>query len=416
MKICVFTLGCKVNFYESDSLINELNKLGYETTNKLEYADIYILNTCCVTNEGERKSRQLIARCKSYNENAKILVCGCASQKNPEQFKEKNVSVIIGNSNKAEIINLINEENYKNLSELPLCYVDNMQSASQRVRAYLKVQDGCNNFCSYCIIPYVRGRSRSRNIESVKQEAQNLSKTCAEIVLTGINLSDFKPSLIELIESLKELPSRIRLGSLEVNVITDDFMQRLKNINNFCPQFHLSMQSGSNEVLKKMNRHYTKEEYLEKVRLIKKYFPYASITTDLIVGFPTETEEYFLESLETVKKAEFFMVHCFPYSKREGTVASKMPQILNSIKKERVKIVENLAKSLHEKYLNLLKDNNVKQNLLIEEVVSIDDKKYFVGHSEYFVKCYLEFNEKYKENDIISVIIEDIFKDGVIVK
>lgn len=416
MKICVFTLGCKVNFYESDSLINELNKLGYETTNKLEYADIYILNTCCVTNEGERKSRQLIARCKSYNENAKILVCGCASQKNPEQFKEKNVSVIIGNSNKAEIINLINEENYKNLSELPLCYVDNMQSASQRVRAYLKVQDGCNNFCSYCIIPYVRGRSRSRNIESVKQEAQNLSKTCAEIVLTGINLSDFKPSLIELIESLKELPSRIRLGSLEVNVITDDFMQRLKNINNFCPQFHLSMQSGSNEVLKKMNRHYTKEEYLEKVRLIKKYFPYASITTDLIVGFPTETEDYFLESLETVKKAEFFMVHCFPYSKREGTVASKMPQILNSIKKERVKIVENLAKSLHEKYLNLLKDNNVKQNLLIEEVVSIDDKKYFVGHSEYFVKCYLEFNEKYKENDIISVIIEDIFKDGVIVK
>lgn len=416
MKICVFTLGCKVNFYESDSLINELNKLGYETTNKLEYADIYILNTCCVTNEGERKSRQLIARCKSYNKNAKILVCGCASQKNPEQFKEKNVSVIIGNSNKAEIINLINEENYKNLSELPLCYVDNMQSASQRVRAYLKVQDGCNNFCSYCIIPYVRGRSRSRNIESVKQEAQNLSKTCAEIVLTGINLSDFKPSLIELIESLKELPSRIRLGSLEVNVITDDFMQRLKNINNFCPQFHLSMQSGSNEVLKKMNRHYTKEEYLEKVRLIKKYFPYASITTDLIVGFPTETEECFLESLETVKKAEFFMVHCFPYSKREGTVASKMPQILNSIKKERVKIVENLANSLHEKYLNLLKNNDAKQNLLIEEVVNVDDKKYFVGHSEYFVKCYLEFNEKYKENDIISVKIEDIFKDGVIVK
>lgn len=416
MKICVFTLGCKVNFYESDSLINELNKLGYETTNKLEYADIYILNTCCVTNEGERKSRQLISRCKSYNENAKILVCGCASQKNPEQFKEKNVSVIIGNSNKAEIISLINEENYKNLSELPLCYIDNMQSASQRVRAYLKVQDGCNNFCSYCIIPYVRGRSRSRKIESVKQEAQNLSKTCAEIVLTGINLSDFKPSLIELIESLKNLPSRIRLGSLEVNVITDDFMQRLKNIDNFCPQFHLSMQSGSNEVLKKMNRHYTKEEYLEKVNLIKKYFPYASITTDLIVGFPTETEEYFLESLETVKKAEFFMVHCFPYSKREGTVASKMPQILNSIKKERVKIVENLAKSLHEKYLNLLKDHSVKQNLLIEEVVSIDDNKYFVGHSEYFVKCYLKFNEKYKENDIISVKIEDIFKDGVVVK
>lgn len=413
MKICVFTLGCKVNFYESDSLINELNKLGYETTNKLEYADIYILNTCCVTNEGERKSRQLISRCKNFNENAKILVCGCASQKNPDQFKEKNVSVIIGNSNKAEIINLINEENYKVLNELPLCYVDNMQSFSQRVRAYLKVQDGCNNFCSYCIIPYVRGRSRSRSIESVKKEALDISKSCAEIVLTGINLSDYKPSLIELIESLNDVPSRLRLGSLEVNVITEDFMQRLSKIKNFCPQFHLSLQSGSNFVLKKMNRHYTKEEYLEKVRLIKKYYPFASITTDLIVGFPGETDEYFSESLQTVKDAEFFMVHCFPYSKREGTVASKMPQVLNSEKKERLKQVENLASTLHDNYINKLKENNIKQNLLIEEVVEFDDQKYFVGHSEYFVKCYLDYTDKYKENDVVEVIVKEKFKDGV---
>ncbi len=413
MKICVFTLGCKVNFYESDSLINELNKLGYETTNKLEYADIYILNTCCVTNEGERKSRQLISRCKNFNENAKILVCGCASQKNPEQFKEKNVNVIIGNANKAEIVDKINEENYKQLSELPLCYVDNLHSASQRVRAYLKVQDGCNNFCSYCIIPYVRGRSRSRDLKSVLLEAQDLSKNCAEIVLTGINLSDYKPSLIELIENLKDVPSRLRLGSLEVNVITDDFMQRLVNIKNFCPQFHLSLQSGSNSVLKKMNRHYTKEEYLEKIDLIRKYYPYASITTDLIVGFPTETDECFLESLQTVKKAEFFMVHCFPYSKREGTVASKMPQVLNKVKKERLKQVENVASSLHDKFILKLKENNVEQNLLIEEKVTIDGIEYYVGHTEYFVKCYLKNNNKFKENDIVKVKILEKFNDGV---
>lgn len=413
MKICVFTLGCKVNFYESDSLINELNKLGYETTNKLEYADIYILNTCCVTNEGERKSRQLISRCKNFNENAKILVCGCASQKNPEQFKEKNVNVIIGNANKAEIIDKINEENYKQLSELPLCYVDNLHSASQRVRAYLKVQDGCNNFCSYCIIPYVRGRSRSRDLKSVLLEAQDLSKNCAEIVLTGINLSDYKPSLIELIENLKDVPSRLRLGSLEVNVITDDFMQRLVKIKNFCPQFHLSLQSGSNSVLKKMNRHYTKEEYLEKIDLIRKYYPYASITTDLIVGFPTETDECFLESLQTVKKAEFFMVHCFPYSKREGTVASKMPQVLNKVKKERLKQVENVASNLHDKFILKLKENNVEQNLLIEEKVTIDGVEYYVGHTEYFVKCYLKNNNKFKENDIVKVKILEKFNDGV---
>lgn len=413
MKICVFTLGCKVNFYESDSLINELNKLGYETTNKLEYADIYILNTCCVTNEGERKSRQLISRCKNFNEKAKILVCGCASQKNPEQFKEKNVNVIIGNANKAEIIDKINEENYKQLSELPLCYVDNLHSASQRVRAYLKVQDGCNNFCSYCIIPYVRGRSRSRDLKSVLLEVQDLSKNCAEIVLTGINLSDYKPSLIELIENLKDVPSRLRLGSLEVNVITDDFMQRLVKIKNFCPQFHLSLQSGSNSVLKKMNRHYTKEEYLEKIDLIRKYYPYASITTDLIVGFPTETDECFLESLQTVKKAEFFMVHCFPYSKREGTVASKMPQILNKVKKERLKQVENVASNLHDKFILKLKENNVEQNLLIEEKVTIDGIEYYVGHTEYFVKCYLKNNNKFKENDIVKVKILEKFNDGV---
>lgn len=413
MKVCVFTLGCKVNFYESDSLINLLNNEGFQTTNKLEYADVYILNTCCVTNEGERKSRQLVTRCRSFNNKAKIIVCGCASQKNAKQFEDLGVDVVVGNGYKSEIVKLINQEKLVNIKTLPKEYVDDMQSESQRVRAYLKVQDGCNNFCSYCIIPFVRGRSRSRDIFSVKREAERLSKTCAEIVLTGINLSDYKPSLIELIESLGDINSRIRLGSLEVNVITEEFLDRLFKVKNFCPHFHLSLQSGSSKVLKEMNRHYTKEEYLEKIKMIKKHFPMASITTDLIVGFPTETDEDFLESIDTIKKAEFFMVHCFPYSMREGTKASLMPQVLNSVKKQREKVVLNCVKELNEKYVEKLKTNFVWQNVLIEEEVMIENNKFFVGHSEYFVKCYIDFDEKFKINDIVCCEIEKIFNDGV---
>ena len=271
-------------------------------------------------------------------------------------------------------------------------------------------------FCSYCIIPYVRGRSRSREISSIVSEAENLSKTCNEIVLTGINMSDFKPSLIDVLESLSGVKARIRISSLEVNVITEDFLNRLSKLNNFCPHFHLSLQSGSDSVLKKMNRHYTSTEYLNKVSLIKKYFPYASITTDVIVGFPTESEENFAESLETIKKAEFFMVHCFPYSIRVGTPASKMPQVLNSVKKQRVKIVESLSKILGENYINKLKQNNVTQNVILEEIIELYSKKYFVGHSQYFVKCYIPYSESYHENDIISVKINEFFEEGVICK
>ncbi|MBE5746460.1 MAG: tRNA (N(6)-L-threonylcarbamoyladenosine(37)-C(2))-methylthiotransferase MtaB [Clostridiales bacterium] len=415
MKICVFTLGCKVNFYESEGLITELTNIGYECTNKLEYADIYILNTCAVTNEGERKSRQLVTKVRQLNQNAKIIICGCASQKNSKQFEDLNVNIVVGNGYKKEILNLLNKEKYIETKILPKEYTEEFLASPQRVRAYLKVQDGCNNFCSYCIIPFLRGRSRSRNLENIINEAKILSKMCGEIVLTGINLSDYKPSLIELIESLKNINSRIRLGSLEVNVITEKFLNRLKKIENFCPHFHLSLQSGCTEILQKMNRHYTKEEYLQKVELIKKYFPFASITTDLIVGFPTETEDNFKESLDTLDKAEFMNVHCFPYSMRDGTKASKMVQILNSVKHERVKEVQQLTSKLFDKYINKLKNDNVTQNLLIEEVVFIDNEKYFVGHTEYFVKCYLKYCDLLKENDIIKVNIKEKFKDGVLV-
>lgn len=413
MKICVFTLGCKVNFYESDGLIAELNNLGYDTTNKLEYADIYILNTCCVTNEGERKSRQLVTRVRHFNKDAKIIVCGCASQKNSKQFEDKNVNVIFGNGHKKEIINYINEENLKHLEKIPTEYNEEFLTTKTRVRAYLKVQDGCNNFCSYCVIPFVRGRSRSRGLDFVLDEAKKMSENANEIVLVGINLSDYKPSLIELIESLKDVKSRLRLGSLEVNVVTDEFLTRLKKVENFCPHFHLSMQSGCNEILEKMNRKYTKEEYISKVELIRKYFPNASITTDVIVGFPTETDDNFNETVETIKKVKFFNMHIFPYSIREGTKASKMYQVSSEIKAKRVKKLEEINSSLFDEYIFSLINNNVEQNLLIEEEVEIDGKKYFVGHSEYFVKIYVEKNEKLKENDIIKVKIKEKFLDGV---
>ena len=412
MKICVFTLGCKVNFYESDGIIAELNNLGYETTNKLEYADVYILNTCCVTNEGERKSRQLVTRARHFNKDAKIIVCGCASQKNSKQFEDKNVNVIFGNGHKKEIIDYINEQNFKNLSKIPTEYSEEFLTTKTRVRAYLKVQDGCNNFCSYCVIPFVRGRSRSRSLDYVRNEAKILSENASEIVLVGINLSDFKPSLIELIENLNDIKSRIRLGSLEVNVVNDEFLIRLAKIDNFCPHFHLSMQSGCNEILSKMNRKYTKYEYLEKVSLIRKYFPNASITTDVIVGFPTETDDNFLETVDTIKKAKFFNMHIFPYSIREGTKASKMQQVSSEVKEKRVKILEALNNELFDNYINSLIKNEVEQNLLIEEEVNIDGNLYFVGHSEYFVKIYIKKDEKYKENDIIKVKIKEKFLDG----
>jgi len=416
MKVCVLTLGCKVNFYESEGLIAELNNLGLDTTNKLEYADIYIINTCAVTNEGERKSRQQISKVRLLNPNAKIIVCGCASQKNYEQFEKLNVSVIYGNGYKKDIINALYQEKYYIFPKLPTEYKEEFLVAPQRVRAYLKVQDGCNNFCSYCIIPYLRGRSRSRNLQNVIKEAEFLSNKCGEIVLTGINLSDYKPSLINLVESLSHLKSRIRFGSLEVNVITEEFLQRLKNIENFCPHFHLSLQSGSTEILKKMNRHYTKEEYLKKVELIKKHFPFASITTDLIVGFPEESLQNFLESVDTIEEAEFFNVHCFPYSKRDGTKASLMPQVLNAEKEKRAKIIKKLNKNLFISYINKLKLNNIKQNVLLEEIVEIKGEKYFVGHSEYFVKCYIKFEDKININDFTSGEIDKVFEDGVILK
>ena len=306
MKVVVYNLGCKVNKYECDSMVKALRLKQYEVSENLEYADIYILNTCAVTNEAERKSRQCVERCLKYNKDAKIFVCGCASENNPEQFiKKDNVQYVIGSANKMSLIDSFELEGISKQT-LPKDYEDDFSPIIDRTRAFLKIQDGCNRFCSYCLIPYVRGRSRSRSIDSVVKECEEVAKTTKEMVITGIDVSmyglDIGTNIVELLNRLTHIDCRIRFGSLECSIITNEFLQACSKLKNFCPQFHLSLQSGDDEVLKRMNRKYTTKEYLEKVHLIRSYFSDAAITTDLIVAFPTETEEQFENTLNFIKE------------------------------------------------------------------------------------------------------------------
>ena len=264
MKVAVLTLGCKVNKYESDALIFKLNEMGFETTDKLEQADYYVINTCAVTNEAEKKSRQMIERCKKFNVNAKFFIMGCASQNRPMQFGQK-ANFVQGVASKMEIIKHFEELGEK-IYDLPSEYEDDLFSAQTLTRAFIKIQDGCNNFCTYCIIPYLRGRSRSRSFASVISEVEKLPKETKEVVLVGIDVSDYKQNgeraLVDLLEKLDKFGKRLRLSSMEDNLITEDFVKRLKKLKNFCPHFHLSLQSGSDEVLKKMNRKYTTQDFL----------------------------------------------------------------------------------------------------------------------------------------------------------
>ena len=317
MKIVVYTLGCKVNQYESESLMFVLGQSGHEVFSHLTYADLYIINTCAVTNEAEKKSRQAIAKCKALNPNAKVIVCGCASEKNAKQFRDiENVTYITGVANKLDIAFNLDKNTtqiYKHTDE----YDDNYTSVPTKTRAYVKIQDGCNNFCSYCIIPYLRGRSRSRNIISILNEINQLSKTVKEIVITGIDVSDYKidnkKALNVLIEKLKPYKNiRFRLSSLEQGVIDKSLIDAFKDVN-ICPHFHLSLQSGCNSVLKRMNRKYRTKDYLKTVKLLRKNFDNPNISTDIIVGFPEETEEEFKETYNFAKKVGFANIHIFPY-------------------------------------------------------------------------------------------------------
>ena len=410
MKIAVLTLGCKVNKYESDALIFELKNRGFDATDKLEEADAYIINTCAVTNEAEKKSRQMIERARKFNPNAHIYVMGCASQNRPAQFDKKGVQFLIGTASKKKILDEL-EKVGQNIYALPEKYEDDLFSAQTLTRAFIKIQDGCNHFCTYCIIPYLRGRSRSRSVQSIESEVEKLPSSVKEIVLVGIDVSDFlidgKKGLGILLERLDRFGKRLRLSSMEDNLIDEDFLDKLSKLKNFCPHFHLSLQSGSDSVLKKMNRHYTTEEFENSVNLIRKHFPLAGITTDIIVGFPTETEEEFLQTMKFVEKVKFSQLHIFPYSKREGTVAAKLYKDLpGQVKADRMKRLSELGKRLKNEFI--LKNKTAK--VLIEE----KNGEYFEGYSENYIKCYIKGD--FAVGDVVSVELVKPFKHGALCK
>ena len=407
MKVVVFNLGCKVNQYESDVLIKRLIEQGFEVSEKLEFADYYILNTCAVTSEAEKKSRQCIARVKKQNPDAKILVCGCASQNNPTQFEKDGVIYVSGTAKK-ELTTLL-EPCLNNSVELPQKYEEIGFARSLRTRSYIKVQDGCNNFCSYCLIPFVRGRSRSRSIENIVEEIESLPPNTKEIVLTAINLSaygkDIGLELSDLIVALQAFDIRIRLGSFETNIITDKLLAELKNLKSFCPHFHLSLQSGDDSVLKRMNRHYTSAEFFENVEKIRRVFPNAAITTDVIVGFPQETEQEFLNGVAFIKKVGFADLHIFSYSKREGTVASKMLQVPKNVIEDRARRLSEVKTQLKAEYDK--KFINQPLEVLFED----NEDGYFVGYSENYIKV---FATNAVNNSVQRVVPTRLYKDGLI--
>ena len=414
MKAVVFTLGCKVNDVESGSIIRGLEDMGYAVSRTLEEADLYVINTCAVTAEAERKSRQTVSKAAKCNPNAKIIVCGCASEKSPKAFaeKEENVLSVVGAKGKNRVLEIVQsgfaEEKCRGqVLDEHISYEEMPTPKCLKTRNFVKIQDGCNRFCSYCIIPYLRGRSRCRKAENAAEEI--LSGNAYETVITGIDVSAYVDEngkdICDLLTLVKDAPTRIRLGSMEVSMITPRFLQTLQGMRNFAPHFHLSLQSGSNAVLKSMNRHYTREDYLEKCAMIYAAFPNAAITTDIIVGFPTETEEDFLQSLRIVEEAGFSQIHAFPYSPREGTNAyKKYKEQPKTLKKERVaRILETGAKQ-KEKYLQAF----IGKELCIVPELFVDG--FTEGYSENYIRVYVQ-GEIGKQPTRVRV--EKLFKDGV---
>lgn len=419
MKVSIISLGCKVNLYESESISKKLIENGFDVEFGHCVADIYVLTTCAVTNEAERKSRGQIAKILKLNPNAKIYVCGCSSQNNPTAFaRYENVVAVYGTGRKMDIADLIIDD-YS--GEKLICqtiaktYEDKYSPKPSRTRAYLKIQEGCNNYCSYCIIPYLRGQSRSRALLSIKTEIEMLEKITKEIVLTGIDLSaygrDLTPqlSLIDVANLFKDSPVRFRFSSLEVGIIDDEFLRKLSQLSNFCEHFHLSMQSGCDTTLKNMNRHYTSATFLAKCQLIRKYFPNCAITTDVIVGFPTETDADFEETYKTCKRAKFSDMHIFPYSPRRNTIALNFKNVVTNLP-ERIKKLTDLK--------NKMRDNFIFNNLSNHFQVLIEGKhkraNMFEGHTKNYIKCYIKSDEEIQAGTMLKVVLKGYFEDGVL--
>lgn len=398
MKACILTLGCKVNEAESASLLAGLEARGWETADSPCAADLYIINTCAVTAEAEKKSRQAVARLRKFNPQAPVLVCGCASQNAPEAFASREgVTLVTGTMRKDRIPELLGEKGIFLQTETAFCELPAPKRT--HTRANLRIQDGCDRFCSYCLIPYLRGRSRSRSMESVHAEATACG--AREIVLTGIDITSYRDGendLGDLLLSLKDVPARIRLGSLEEGIVSREFLEKMKKAGNVCEHFHLSLQSGSDNVLRAMNRRYTREQYLQACALIGEFFPDAAITTDIIVGFPTETEEDFMQSLRIVGEAGLARVHAFPYSPRPGTNAARRPPLPDSVKQERMARMLARAKEAEEAYLSRFASRTL--TALFES----DG-----GYTSNYIRVYAE---NAKEGGMYEVTLLERYRDG----
>ena len=401
-------LGCKVNAYETESMQQMLEAAGYEIVDFTGRADVYVINTCSVTNMADRKSRQMIHRARSKNPEAVIVAAGCYVQTAGEQIKEDlSIDILIGNNKKTELVPLLEQYFTDHAHAVDVIDINDgiqpyeeltLAKTGEHTRAFMKVQDGCNQFCSYCIIPYARGRVRSRDPKSVCEEARVLAENgYREIVLTGIHLSSYgvgeEFGLLELIRMVHEIPriDRIRLGSLEPRIITEEFVQQLKEMNKICPHFHLSLQSGCDETLVRMNRKYTTEEYAHSCELLRSAYEHPAITTDVIVGFPGETQEEFAQTEAFLKRIGFYEMHIFQYSRRHGTRAERMPdQVPEPVKKERsaqlLALEKEQSKAFRDYYVGK------RQTVLFEEPVQIGEKRYMAGFTPEYVRLVMELS------------------------
>ncbi len=425
-KAALHNLGCKVNAYETEAMQQLLEEAGYEIVSFHEKADVYVINTCSVTNMADRKSRQMLHRAKKMNPDAAVVAAGCYVQTKEEEAKQDlAIDILIGNNQKNELVHRLDEffaereeanaenaqkesdTNHQNKVEAvvdinhePQCFEEmSLTKTAEHTRAFVKVQDGCNQFCSYCIIPYARGRVRSRNIESVLKEIRGLAKMgYQEVALAGIHLSsygvDCEESLLHLIQEIHKIDGirRIRLGSLEPQIVTEEFARELSSLEKICPHFHLSLQSGCDATLKRMNRKYTAAQYEEGCRLLRKYFTHPAITTDVIVGFPGETEEEFETTKAFLEKIHFYEMHIFKYSKRQGTRAAVMEnQVPEEIKTKRsaelIALSERMSNEFRSYYLGR------EEEVLFEEPAEINGKTMYVGYTKEYVKVATESEE-----------------------
>ena len=423
-------LGCKVNSYETEAVSELLKNSGYDIVPFEKGADIYIINTCSVTNIADRKSRQMIHRARKMNPDAIVVAMGCYVQaEENRKEEEKSADIIVGNNRKNDIVRLIQEYEISRRRQKDVSDVFTergyeqlfISETSGHVRGFMKVQDGCDRFCSYCIIPYVRGRVRSRSIEDAVNEARTLAKGgCREVVLSGIHLSSYgkdlggETGLLELIEAIHEVDgiSRIRLGSLEPMIITEEFARRLSRLTKLCPHFHLSLQSGCDRILQAMNRRYDTAEYKSKCDILRRFFNEPSLTTDIIAGFPGETEEEFMETVRFVDGISFFETHVFPYSLRKGTQAESLPgHLTEEKKKKRAAVLIELSEK--KKKAHLEKITGSEKEVLIEEKIEADGLKYWVGHTREYERVMVRSGDDLK-NKLVNIKITGTFdKDSV---